>query len=676
VDALSADRSRYVRTMAVAGSLATAVWLWLQLDLLDGRVFGNFYDIQARALLDGHLAVPDGSLGNEAFVARGHEYLYNPPGPSFLRMPLFLVTNRFDGRLTTLSMLAAWVVTVVLVALLVWRVRGLLRPGAPLGQPEAVALGAFLVVATAGSTLLYLGSIPWVFHEAYAWAIPMTIGSAHALLGVLRRPTTAGVLATAGFTLGALLSRATAGFACAAAVLLAAAWLARGGQGRSAKTWWWKVGVAGAVPVAISAGLNWAKFRHPWLFPIEDQVFTGLSQSRRDAIEANGGDLFGFDLVWSTIPAYLRPDGIRFTSLFPFVSLPAEPAAAYRGASFDLTYRTGSVTAFMPLLLGLAVTGVVAVSRRGAEAGAVLLRLPMLGVALIPGGVLFGAYISHRYTSEFVPFLVVAGAVGAIHVARALEGLRPQARRWSAAGLGALAVYGVLTNLAIAVTNQALANPGTVLADHVRRQEELSGLLGGDLDDHVVASVQLPGDAPVDEVHIIGECQAQYVSTGEEHTPWSEAGARALVLRFTRSSEPSRTEGALPLAQWVGHRTTELVLEREGTQVRLALRGGGREVEGEWAEPALGDTFDVEVATDRTDEYVATLEGADGDLRVPKEDRDVDWYWQPNVLGPLPSTPQALAAEGVLVEARGTEAPPGCEDRLQRHREQVAAGTP
>ena len=448
--------------------------------------------------------------------------------------------------------------TVVLVALLVWRIRRLLAPDAPLGRPEAFVLGAFLVTATAGSTLLYLGSVPWVFHEAYAWAIPMTIGSAHALLGVLQRPTLARVLATAGFTLGALLSRATAGFACAAAVLVACAWLARGGRGAEAKAWWWKLGLAGAVPVVLSAAVNWAKFRHPWLFPIEDQVFTGLSQQRRDSIEANGGDLFGFDLVWSTVPAYLRPDGIRFTSLFPFISLPADPAPAYRGGVFDLTYRTGSVTTFMPLLLGLSVFGVVRAFRRGAGQAATLLRLPILGVALIPGGVLFGAYISHRYTSEFVPFLIVAGAVGAVDVGRRVSSTSLDRRRLAVGAVAVLAAYGVLANLAISVTSQALENPGTVLADHVQRQDRYSGVFGGDVDDHVAATALLPPDAPTDEVHIIGDCQAEYVGTGEEFTPWTEAGNRPIALRFTVTGTPNtEAEGRVTIAQWVGHQTTE-----------------------------------------------------------------------------------------------------------------------
>ena len=372
------------------------------------------------------------------------------------------------------------------------------------------------------------------------------------------------------------------------------------------------------------------------------------------------------------MPAYLRPDGIRFTSLFPFVSLPADPAPAYRGGVFDLSYRTGSITAFMPLLLGLSVFGVVRVVRRGADLGAKLLRLPMLGMALIPGGVLFGAYISHRYTAEFVPFLVVAGAVGAVDVGRRITTARADRRRLYTGAVAVLAAYGVLVNLAVSVSNQALENPGTVLADHVQRQERYSGLLGGDIDDHVVASVSLPQDAPVDEVRIIGECQAEYVSTGEEFTPWTEAGNRPLALRFTHTrSDPGAATGSIPLAEWVGHQTTRLLLEREGTRYRLVLRGGGRDAEGDWIEPAVGETFDVEIGTDEEDDYVATLEGADGDVRVAKEDHDADWYWQPNVLTPLGTTPQTLAAEAVAAEVLDTRPPAGCEGRLERYRERA-----
>ncbi len=672
------DAARYLRWVGGAGALATALWLWLQLDLLGSRVFGNFYDIQARAFLDGHLDVPAGSLGNEAFAARGQEFLYNPPGPSLLRLPVFLVTDRFDGRLTTLSMLAAWMVTVVVVGLLVWRIRRLLRPAATLPTWEAAAYAGFLLAATAGTTVLYLASVPWVFHEAYSWAIATALGSAYGLIGVIENPTRGRIAVTGVFTLGAVLSRTPAGFACAAAVMGAAAWIWwRERDARPPTPWWrsdwWWIGVAGGVPVLIGIAVNWAKFRHPYLFPIEDQVFTGLSRSRRAAIEANGGDLFSPSLIWSTTAAYFRPDGIHVSSLFPFISLPAEPAAAHRGAVFDLAYRTGSIVSFMPGLVGLSVWGVVSAVRRHGPLRVDHLRLPLLGLALIPGGIMFGAYISHRYTAEFVPFLTLAGALGLVDVARRLGGGRADRRHLVLGALGLLAAFGIAANLAVAVSTQALANPGTVLADHIGRQERFSGLLGGDLDDHVVASVVLPEDAVADEIRIIGECQAVYVGTGEEFTPWSEAGVRPVQLRFTRSaSVPTDPRGELAVAEFEGQRRSVLVVEREGDRYRVAVRGGGRDDEGPWFTPAPAETFTVSVGTDRVDDYVIGVDDDADVLRVAKENHDEDWYWAPNILGAMTPTVQSLAAEGLLYEPLATTPPAGCERRLDRYRDRTA----
>ena len=53
----------------------------------------NFFDAQGRALLDGHLFVPAGSLGIEGFVQRGHEYMYFAPLPALLRIPVLMTTT-------------------------------------------------------------------------------------------------------------------------------------------------------------------------------------------------------------------------------------------------------------------------------------------------------------------------------------------------------------------------------------------------------------------------------------------------------------------------------------------------------------------------------------------------------------------------------------------------------
>jgi hypothetical protein len=98
----------------------------------------NFYDLQARAMFHGHLWLPKGSIGIEAFVHDGRQYTYFGLFPSLLRMPILRVTSRLDGRLTAPSMLLAWVATALFAALLVWRVRILLRGPVVMGWGEAI----------------------------------------------------------------------------------------------------------------------------------------------------------------------------------------------------------------------------------------------------------------------------------------------------------------------------------------------------------------------------------------------------------------------------------------------------------------------------------------------------------------------------------------------------------
>ena len=179
--------------------------------------------------------------------------------------------------------------------------------------------------------------------------------------------------------------------------------------------------MAGLVPILIGMAVNWAKFRHPFLFPIEDQVFTDLSVHRQEAIAANGGDLFSPNMIWSTLVNYFRPDGIRFTPVFPFITLPGHIAPSYGGGFIDQANRTGSIVSFMPLLVGLSVWGVVTTYRRDAGPGAKLCRLPLLGAMAIPAGIMFYAYISHRYTSEFIPLLLLGSAIGFVDLARRLS---------------------------------------------------------------------------------------------------------------------------------------------------------------------------------------------------------------------------------------------------------------
>jgi len=135
-----------------------------------GTVFtANFYDLQARAIMAGHLYVPRAPLQREAWIHGGHTYTYFGVFPSLLRIPVLLVTHRFDGRLTALSLLLSWVLTAVFTSMLFWRVRIMVRGNVQLGRAEATVFGVLVASVLSGSVLIYLGSNPYVYSEDAAW---------------------------------------------------------------------------------------------------------------------------------------------------------------------------------------------------------------------------------------------------------------------------------------------------------------------------------------------------------------------------------------------------------------------------------------------------------------------------------------------------------------------------
>src|ERR1700729_222271 len=190
-----ADRRRFTWAVLIGIAVITVPYLWTLWDLWSGGIDplrsvapDNFYDIQARALFHGHIYIPNGSIGVEAFVYQGHSYTYFGVFPALLRMPILLVTSSLDGRLTAPSILLAWIVTGLFTALLLWRTRLLQRGSVTLGWGEAACYGVFLAAVMGGSVLVYLAASPSVYNEDMAWSVALTIGALFALLGVLEAP--------------------------------------------------------------------------------------------------------------------------------------------------------------------------------------------------------------------------------------------------------------------------------------------------------------------------------------------------------------------------------------------------------------------------------------------------------------------------------------------------------
>lgn len=490
-------------------------------------LFSDFYDLQARAIFHGGFAVPAGRLGIEGFVVQGKTYTYFPPFPSILRMPVLLVTDRVDGRLTMPSMLLAWVVGCTFGTMLTWRVRVLVRGCAPMAHSEGFLWALFVAAAFGGSTWIYLGSMPYVFHEAFAWGCAATLASLYYLLRVLDEPTGRRIALLGFWTISAIWSRTTLGWGCAiGTVLAAAAFTFRPGRRR------WIPALLGAaiLPVGLGFAATYAKFGTPFMHPLEKQNWTAVSAQRRAALAANGGRLTSVDYLPSTLRTYLDPRGISLRRHFPFIELPTRPPAlrGIGGALFDQTYRTASVPASMSLLFILSVIALVACLVRRRERSTKLIAIVMVGAAAGAFGALNYGYIAQRYLGDFLPGLLVCGAFGAAVMTAYLQRARPTVHALVLAFIVLLAAFGVIANSAIAYWKVALASKDGRMESVVRTQIDTGAWLGAT--PAVSGGESPPTSSAPDQLFIGPDCGTVLIGTGERFEPWALVQTTPLLV--------------------------------------------------------------------------------------------------------------------------------------------------
>ena len=592
--------SRRRRLLATAAGVGTGTVAFL-LTLLDygtdvtrqAHPLGfasNFFDVQARALLDGHLWVDSGALGIEAFVQDGRSYMYFGPFPALVRLPALLITDQYDGQLTLLSMALAFLVLAVVATRLVWLVRDSVRGDAEVTRFEAVMTGLLLASVTGGTVLTFNASLPWAYHEVYAWSVPLVLGSMYWMVRVQADPSRTALGWLFAFATATILTRTTGGWAVCLTTIGLGLWLllrdyrsvATGSQSPrpvSARRALVIVGV-GAVALAIGICWNWLKFRHAYLFPLEDQVWTTVSARRREALEVNGGTITGPQFFWTSLVNYFRPDGIRFVDYFPWVTLPAQPAPPYAGAFLDQSYRTGSVTSFMPGLLLMTAGSLLVLLRPGANAAVRLLRAPMVAAILTTGGVMAYGYLATRYTAEFVPALVLGAAVGTSGLVGVVERRAPVLRPVLVAVTSVVVGAGIVAQMLVGYSTAAVLAGGDELGRYLDLQRRLSPEAQARL---VVESDGLPGRGRTDEVYIQGDCDAFFVNTGEHNEEWVLAGRRSVVIRATFDPDFSAALASVATIGAEGEQRVWLQTDPRGN-ARIVMRLSSGTQTGPWFE--------------------------------------------------------------------------------------------
>ena len=127
----------------------------------------------------------------------------------------------------------------------------------------------------------------------------------------------------------------------------------------------------------------------------------------------------------------------------------------------------------MPLLLMMFVIAFVAVFRPRTRPALARMRMPMLVSILITGGVMGYGYYANRYASEFVPALVLGGAI----TTALLCGFLARHRAWRVPVLAVMTLgttFSILAQMATGTTAEAFVHRGDLLERYVQWQHDVS----------------------------------------------------------------------------------------------------------------------------------------------------------------------------------------------------------
>ena len=528
---------RFQAVCIAAAALAAIPYLWVLWDMWSGRLnplrlHGSddnpIYDVQARALMHGHLSIPNGSISAEAFVSHGHQYTYFGIFPSLLRIPIFAFTNSFDGRLTAPSILASWITTALFCSLLLWRLRILLRGGAALGWTEAVSYGVLLAAILVGSTLVFLAASDDVYAEDLAWSVALACATFFAILGVVERPSWWRLAVCGIFVLLTNLNRSTTGYAAIFAMLSLSIWFATGRAGSERRPWALPMALAGLVPMAVGCALDWAKFDLLFGAPLTDQIL--YKQFR---LGQNGGQYFSLRNVPATLYAYLDPLNFTVRSTYPYVVLSDPPNAA----KLVETGSTSNALLSMPLLCALSVVGAVVPFRRGQERSVRALRFLLVAAALSAGVIMVFGWITERFVADFLPFLILSSMIGMIGVWRWMQDRSKKVRAGVVLGTVLLALVGLLANLGYSVPPDNSWTQ-TQFTNYLRVQHDLSDVTGHPLNHTIVVGNNFPRPAALGTLFIKGDCKDLYVALATVPKSVTPLTANPLVIWGRVESAP------------------------------------------------------------------------------------------------------------------------------------------
>lgn len=414
--------------------------------------FTSFYDYQAASFLAGRLDVPEPAVSAEAFVFEGKRYGYFGPTPALLRLP-FAALHVAPGQLSRCYLLAYFVACLAAVyALLIYATRQL---GGPSAWPARRDVVLFVGSAGLGSTLFFLSSRAYIYHEAILCGVAFALWSSWGALHWLARPASRWWLGALLLGTLAVHSRPPVGLfaltflGCVAALHL---FRARAADPRPLFAVLRSapllrpaaIGLGSVLGVLTFNGLSYLKFRSFDGAPLKYHV-----QYHPERLAVIEGKNFHLSNLRYNFDGYIWRPNFVVRPIFPYFYIVGRNPNEYSGAKIDLTEPTLALPYTAPSLAFLALAGGALAFYRWPGS-----RVPLALVAAALGPMslaLFAAIaISQRYTADFLPGLLVASAFGFASFAT----LAPAWQRGLRLTVTVLTVLAILISVATALEFQ------------------------------------------------------------------------------------------------------------------------------------------------------------------------------------------------------------------------------